>query len=128
MANSRVTSRRDDTIAAVVVDQRPLWYAGGADAAMDRPAHIRAGSGLAAVPGGIALIQDDANFVVVLTPRGECARAIALPAGEGGLRQFDDVRGNKKYKLDLEACVSMEAAGETLLLALGSGSKKRREQ
>ena len=128
MANSTVTSRRDDTIAAVVVDRRPLLYAEGADAATDRPAHIRAGSGLAAVPGGIALIQDDANFIVVLTPTGDRARALALPAGEGGLRQFDDVRGNKKYKLDLEACVSIESKGETLFLAFGSGSKKRREQ
>ena len=128
MTNSTVTSRRDDTIAAVVVERRALMYAEGADAATDRPAHIRAGSGLAAVPGGIALIQDDANFIVVLTPEGERARALALPAGEGGLRQFDDVRGNKKYKLDLEACVSVETGGETLFLAFGSGSKKRREQ
>lgn len=119
---------RDDTIAAVVVGRRPLYYMEGADAALDRPAHIRAGSGLAAVPGGIALIQDDTNFVVVLTPSGECARAVTLPAGEGGLRQFDKVRGNKKHKLDLEACVAVETNGETLFLAFGSGSRKRREQ
>jgi hypothetical protein len=125
---SRTVARRDDTIAAVVVEQRSLHYADGADAATDRPAHIRAGSGLAAVPGGIALIQDDASFIVVLTPEAERARAIALPAGEGGLRQFDDLRGNKKYKLDLEACVAVEREGKTLLLAFGSGSKRRREQ
>ena len=124
----RIVALRDDTLAAVVVEQRPLFYAEGDDVATDRPAHIRAGSGLATVPGGIALIQDDVNFIVVLTPSGESARALALPAGEGGLRQFDDRRGNKKYKLDLEACVSVETNGGTVLLAFGSGSKKRREQ
>lgn len=124
----KVKSERDDTIAAVVVDQRPLMYRDGADSRMDRPSHIRAASGLAAVPGGIALIQDDTNFIVVLDPAGDHYRTLPLPAGEGGLRQFDDVRGNKKYKLDLEACVAVEVRGETCMLALGSGSKKRREQ
>lgn len=123
-----VKAERDDTIAAVVVDQRPLMYRDGADSRTDRPAHIRAGSGLAAVPGGIALVQDDTNFIVVLDPAGEHRFTLTLPEGEGGLRQFDDARGNKKYKLDLEACVTVEGRGETWMLALGSGSKKRREQ
>jgi hypothetical protein len=128
LKHDTVTACRDATIAAVVVEQRPLFYTEGADATTDRPAHIRAGSGLAAVPGGIALIQDDANFIAVVGADGKGTRALTLPAGEAGLRQFDDVRGNKKYKLDLEACVAIETAGETLFLALGSGSKKRREQ
>ena len=124
----KVKSERDDTIAAVVVDQRPLMYREGADHTVDRPAHIRSASGLASVPRGIALIQDDTNFIVVLTASGEHLATLPLPEGEGGLRQFDDVRGNKKYKLDLEACVAVEARGETWMLALGSGSKTRREQ
>jgi hypothetical protein len=119
---------RDNSLAAIVVEQRPLFYMEGADEAIDRPAYIRSGSGLAAVPGGIALIQDDANFIAVIDAGGKRTRALTLPAGEGGLRQFDDVRGNKKYKLDLEACVAIETAGETWFLALGSGSKKRREK
>lgn len=124
----KVTAERDETIAAVIVEQRPLMYREGADPRMDRPAHIRAASGLAAVPGGIALVQDDTNFIVVLGPTGEHRFTLTLPEGEGGLRQFDDTRGNKKYKLDLEACVTVDARGETWMLALGSGSKKRREQ
>jgi hypothetical protein len=123
-----VTATLDETIAAVVVAQSALYYADGADALTDRPGHVRAGSGLAAVPGAIALIQDDANFIALITPGEGRARALPLPAGMGGLRQFDDVRGNKKYKLDLEACVAVETADGTLLLALGSGSKRRREQ
>jgi hypothetical protein len=123
-----VAAAVDDTLAAVVVTQTALYYVEGADASVDRPAHVRAGSGLAAVPGGIALIQDDANFIAVVTPGNARARAIPLPVGEGGLRQFDARRGNKKYKLDLEACVAVDTDAGTLLLALGSGSKRRREQ
>ena len=89
---------------------------------------MRAGSGLAAVPGGLALIQDDANFIAFLPSDGGSPRALPLPVGHGGLRQFDDVRGNKKHKLDLEACVAVDTAGGVLLVALGSGSKRRREQ
>ena len=123
-----VRAERDDSIAAVIVGEQPLMYREGPDAEMDRPAHIRAASGLAKVPGGIALIQDDTNFLVVLSASGEHRATLPLPAGEGGLRQFDDVRGNKKHKLDLEACVALQARGETWMLAFGSGSKTRREQ
>jgi hypothetical protein len=128
MRPTLVTATRDDSIAAVVVEQRTLLYGEGADADTDRPAHVRAGSGLAAVPGGIALIQDDANFIAFLPTDGGRPRALPLPAGDGGLRQFDDVRGNKKHKLDLEACVAIDTTNGVLLLALGSGSKLRREQ
>jgi hypothetical protein len=128
LTHPTVTATTDETLAAVIVEQHALFYAEGADESLDRPAHVRAGSGLATVPGGIALIQDDANFIAILAAGDYHARALPLPAGEGGLRQFDDVRGNKKHKLDLEACVSVDIDDGTLLLALGSGSKRRREQ
>ena len=89
---------------------------------------MRSASSLAWVPGGIALVQDDANFIGVFDPTGRRTRAIALPAGHEGRRLFDDGRGNKAHKLDLEACVAVEHEGDTLLLALGSGSTRRREQ
>ena len=104
-----------------------LHYSDGADARVDRPAHIRAASSLARVPGGIALVQDDANFLAVVEPGGARVRAVTLPAGDAGLRQFDDLRGNKAHKLDLEACVTVEHEGRALLVALGSGSTARRE-
>lgn len=122
-----IIATADPTLAAAVVTHSALYYAEGADPASDRPAHVRAGSGLAAVPGGIALVQDDANFIAIVSPGDSRARALPLPAGEGGLRQFDARRGNKKYKLDLEACVAVDTDAGTLLLALGSGSKRRRE-
>src|ERR671913_1101401 len=115
-------------LEAIVESCTPLRYAAGADAALDRPAFVRSASSLAWVPGGIALIQDDANFIGVFDPDGARTCAIALPSGHDGRRLFDDRRGNKAYKLDLEACVAAEREGDTLLVALGSGSTLRREQ
>ena len=122
------TASIDVAIAAVVLSRTPLYYREGAEPALDRPAHVRAGSSMAWVPGGIAVVQDDANFLAVHDPDIRRTWSIALPAGEEGRRQFDDGRGNKKYKLDLEACVSIEREGDTILLALGSGSSERRDQ
>ncbi|HYW30399.1 MAG TPA: hypothetical protein VE869_02750 [Gemmatimonas sp.] len=118
----------DPELRAVVVRQVPLRYADGADPSVDRPAHVRAGSSLARVPDGIALVQDDANFIAIVDPLTGLARAIALPAGDDGKRQFDSGRGNKASKFDLEACISVPVDGDTLLVALGSGSTARREQ
>ncbi len=109
---------------AVVLSSEPLLYTHGADTGLDRPAHVRAGSGLAPTRDGIALIQDDANFVAIVDPRTARARAITLPAGHEGRRQFDAGRGNKAHKLDLEACFSVTEPDGTLLVALGSGSKR----
>ena len=122
------TAARDPFLSAVVIDQRPLYYAEGADPSLDRPAYVRAGSSLAWVPGGIAVIQDDANFLALIDPKSGAVRSVALPAGKDGRRQFDKEGGNKKAKLDLEACVAVEVKGETILLAFGSGSTERRQQ
>jgi hypothetical protein len=121
------TASLDPSLGAVVVASVPLHYADGEDAALDRPAHVRAASSLALVPGGLALVQDDTNFVALVAADGTVARAIPLPAGEGGRRQFDDRRGNKRHKLDLESCVAVPDEGGTLLVALGSGSTRHRE-
>ena len=118
----------DPALVAVVVAHRPLHYDEAADPLLDRPAHVRAGSSLARVPGGLALIQDDANFVAIIEPDGPSVRAIPLPVGAGGRRQFDDRRGNKAHKLDLEACVAVDTEDGPLLLAFGSGSTSEREQ
>jgi hypothetical protein len=123
-----LSTKADPALAAVVVARRRLYYADGADPSIDRPAHVRAGSSVARVPGGIAVVQDDANFIAVVDPTDGRARAIALPAGMGGQRQFDDRRGNKAHKLDLEACVSADTDDGVLLVAPGSGSTPRREQ
>jgi hypothetical protein len=118
----------DPALTARVTARHPLHYVTGVDAALDRPAFVRSGSSLASVPGGIAVIQDDANFLAVFDPTGRRTRAITLPAGKRGLRQFDDLRGNKKHRLDLEACVAVRDGESTILLAFGSGSSGHREQ
>ena len=127
----------EPTWRAVVTARHPLLYEGDGDSARDRPRHVRAGSGLAWVGTQLAVVQDDTNFVALVAPDdasgqrdGEPVRArgITLPAGPAGRRQFDDLRGNKGDKLDLEACVAIPGPNGGSLLALGSGSKSVRER
>ena len=121
-------ARLDSSLRATIVERTPLLYAAGADEALDRPAHVRAGSSLAWVNDHLVLVQDDANFLALIQPDSGHVDSVVLPAGEGGLRQFGDDRGNKKYKQDLEACCSLSGTDGQVLLAFGSGSKRRRRQ
>jgi len=124
-----IRARHDASMSARILRSVPLLYAEGADESLDRPAHVRSASGLTRVEGRIAAVQDDANFVAVIDPATGLARAITLPAGEGGVRQFDDMRGNKRFKLDLESCVTVvDEDGREMLLAFGSGSLPAREK
>ncbi len=122
-----VVSARDTALEARIVRRVPMHYADGADVHEDRPGHVRAASSITWVGSCVALVQDDVNFVALVDPRTGLAKAVTLPAGKDDVRQFDSERGNKKYKLDLEALTRVPAASGTLLLAFGSGSKKRRE-
>jgi hypothetical protein len=107
-----------------IVSSRPLLYTDGADEAADRPAHVRSASALAWWGGELLVVQDDANFFALVGASGD-ARAIELPRGPGGLRCFDDLRGNKSEKLDLEACIVLD---DGRLVAFGSGSTPARER
>ena len=61
--------RHDPSRGARVVARAPLLYERGPDAALDRPAHMRAGSALVALPDArLAVIQDDACFLAVIDP------------------------------------------------------------
>jgi hypothetical protein len=122
------TLRNDPWLHARVLRSVQLRYAEGPDVALDRPAHVRAGSGVAWVDDRLAVVQDDAAFLALIDPATSEARAIALPSEEGGVRQFDDARGNKHLKADLEACVTVPDEGREVLLAFGSGSTPRRER
>ena len=117
----------DSRLAARVVERTAVHYSGGADQATDRPGHVRAGSGLARVADGLIVIQDDSHFLALIDPeRPAAARAIPLPAGPDGRRQFGDSRSNKHLKLDLEACVALEHP-HPLIVGFGSGSTPARE-
>jgi len=104
-----------------------MRYAAGADPAHDRPEHVRAASGLAWVGDRLAVIQDDASFVALVDPNTGVAEALPLPVGPGGARLFDDARGNKAGKLDLEALATIRGSDGVLLAAFGSGSLAPRE-
>ncbi|HUQ04937.1 MAG TPA: hypothetical protein VM261_20685 [Kofleriaceae bacterium] len=108
----------DPSLRARIVRRVALMYAGGADAALDRPAHVRAASGLCWWRGRLAVVSDDASFLGVIDPETGLTTPITLPHAPGGVRQFDKGRGNKPDKLDLE-CVT--AVGERLY-AFGSDS------
>jgi hypothetical protein len=123
-----IHAQHDPALVLRLVRQLPLRYTDGADAFLDRPAHVRAGSGLAWVGARLAVVQDDANFIALVDPVSGDATAVVLPAGKHGERQFDTGRGNKKQKFDLEALVSIESPDGPFLLAIGSGSSKRRER
>jgi len=125
---SFIRAERDPTLHATVLKSVPLRYSKGADPTLDRPTHVRAGSSLTWFGDRLALIQDDANFLVLIEPDSLQVDAIPLPTGEGGLRQFDDLRENKRFKLDLEACVSVPTPDGDLLLAFGSGSTPYRQK
>jgi len=122
-----ITSVIDERLVARVVRRVSLTYADGADAATDRPAHVRAASGLAWVGRRLAVVQDDANFIALVDPDTGRADVVTLPAGARGLRQFDDGRGNKRDKLDLESVAAVLFEGTPRLLAIGSGSTRRRD-
>ena len=121
------TARPDPRLTATLGGRKPLFYEEGPSHAEDRPAFVRAASGLAWLEGAVAVIQDDAGFVG-LYGRDGCVRAAALPRGPGGRRRFEERLGNKRNKLDLEACVTVPGKSGQLLLAFGSGSTRERER
>jgi hypothetical protein len=118
----------DQSLIARIISSTPLLYDGGAIAELDRPAHVRAASGIVWVNNYFAIVQDDANFVAIVDSTRKKVTAVTLPAGDGGKRQFDDGRGNKKFKMDLESCVLISHEKQELLITFGSGSNPYREK
>jgi hypothetical protein len=123
----RARALEHDALEARIVGRLVMRYATASLAADDRPAHVRAASGLTWVGDRLAVIQDDASFLALVDPETGLAQAFPLPAGTDGTRQFDDVRGNKARKMDLEAVALVPAAEGVLLAAFGSGSLEPRE-
>src|SRR5688572_4089605 len=123
----RARALEDDALGARIVGRLAIRYAAGAHAADDRPEYVRAASGLTWVGDRLAVIQDDASFLALVDPETGLADAFPLPAGTDGVRQFDDARGNKRRKMDLEAVALVPAADGVLLAAFGSGSLAPRE-
>jgi hypothetical protein len=111
---------------ARVLSRVPLRYTDGADPALDRPAVVRAGSGLTWLGERLLIAQDDASFIAVHELHTGRTDAVALPRGAGGRRVFEDAQGNKAAKLDLEAMTTLSTTPPRAL-AFGSGSTPARE-
>ena len=115
----------DPRVRAVVTSEVALHYAEGADPGEDRPAHVRAGSGLARAGDRLVVVQDDALFVALVDARGSGpTHALALPR-EGGQRLFEARRGNKARKPDFECLAPL---GPEVMVAFGSGSTSARRR
>lgn len=82
---------------------------------------------MVAFGGDLYVIQDDVSALVRVDRASGTVTPLLLPAFEGQ-RVFDERRGNKAKKLDLEAVCLVELPGAPLLLALGSGSTAARER
>lgn len=119
----RVHASFDPSLTAVLGELRPLVYATDLSE-HDVPVHVRAASALRRRSGRLVIVQDDVN-VLVLEGEGAHTEAVLLPAGAQGLRSFDERRGNKHAKMDLEACAALP---DGRLVAFGSGSTDARER
>ncbi len=122
-----IVATLDPSIVITVRSRTPLLYATGEDSREDRPAFVRAASAIARWGEQLMVVQDDANWLASIDARGQ-VHPIALPRGEGDVRLFDDTRGNKHHKLDLEACTVVSVGERQVFLAFGSGSTAEREQ
>src|SRR5687768_3511886 len=90
---------------ARVGECRDLWYEARADADGERAAFVRGASGLAYFGDQIAVVQDDTQFLGLVSRDGS-VQSLTLPAGPENRRRFEDELGNKHLKLDFEALTS----------------------
>ena len=125
--SEQITARHDPALSATVVRHTPLYYRDVIGPGSERPPFVRAGSSLARLVDGLAVIQDDANYLALIDRNSVEAEALELPAGHGGHRVFDKDHADRGHKLDLEACATLPGAKTDLLVAFGSGSQPSRE-
>jgi hypothetical protein len=118
-------SVEDPQLQASVTGRRQMVYKEGPCDKEDRPAHVRAASGLSAFMEYLAVIQDDANWLALIDG-DENVTAIPLPPSPKGDRLFSKSRGNKDDKYDLEACITVTSGGRSELVGFSSGSRQER--
>lgn len=116
---------RSSRLEAKLGPPRPLRYDHGAHPMEDLPAHVRAASSVRRQGQRLIIAQDDVAALVLLDTATGSTQPILLPAGPDGARIFDESRGNKKLKLDLEASVLLP---DGRFVAFGSGSSPHREK
>lgn len=123
----KIKANLDSNLKVKITNSTPMQYRGGADESIDRPPHVRAASSVANFAEYIAIVQDDANFLVLIENDYEHVGSIPLPAGPEGKRYFDHERENASKKLDLEGCESVPGTNGEQLLSMGSGTDESRE-
>jgi hypothetical protein len=74
--------------------------------------------------GTLVVVQDDANWLAFVLLDGLRVTAVPLPGDATGKRLFDESRGTKGQKMDLEAAIIVDGQ----MLAFGSGSSSKRER
>jgi hypothetical protein len=116
----------DPELEARVTGSLAMIYEAGASVGEDRPAHVRAASGMSAFREYLAVIQDDANWLALIDGDHRVV-AVPLPPSSDGARVFSKRRGNKHDKYDLEACVTVPCGGGNELIGFSSGSRRGRE-
>ena len=82
----------------------------------DWPEYVRAASGICEVGGRLVFVQDDVSAVVIREPDGS-QWALRIES-QGGALVYDDERGNRLAKPDLEGCLTL---GDEVVV-LGSGT------
>lgn len=113
----------DPKLKARVTGSRAMIYEEGASIQEDRPAHVRAASGMSAFREYLAVIQDDANWLALIDGDQRVV-AVPLPPSPHGARVFSEQRGNKQEKYDLEACITVPFEGGHELIGFSSGSRR----
>ncbi len=113
------------SLTATLGPSRPLFSQHGAYPLEDLPSHVRAASSVRRHGSRLVILQDDVNALAVLDPSSGNVQSLLLSSGPDGARVFDDARGTKRFKLDLEASIVLP---DGTLVAFGSGSSEHREK
>jgi len=108
----------DPALSIRIVSKRELRYDDPPQ--VERPDHVRAASGIVALPGRLIIAQDDSQFLGVVS---DDVTSLTLP-DVAGRRRFEAALGNRLAKIDLESIVQIDEE----LWAFGSGSLPIREQ
>ncbi|MBN1237547.1 MAG: hypothetical protein JXB36_03545 [Gammaproteobacteria bacterium] len=114
----------DPALHAAVDELHPLAYGEPPAPHHDLPAHVRAASAIRRLQRHLVIVQDDVNAFAIFDPEDGDVFPVMLPRGPGERRTFDDIIGNKRHKMDLEALALLP---DERLVAFGSGASAPRE-